>query len=204
MRWRTSVGTVLAAAKFVGGGATAASAAPANPPTVPAEPAAAPAGAPAVPAELAAALAEASRLGGWVPAPQEPFELPAGARCDFAVRVQPVVDEVRKLVLETYPDGSPKREIYTGALISEVKNLETGATSFADASGSALVVHGTDGSMTWYVVGPVLLGFRENAGSLPRGLWLVDGVFRVEFTPTFEKTITMVRGTTHDVCTDVD
>ncbi|MFK3981924.1 hypothetical protein ACI2K4_16300 [Micromonospora sp. NPDC050397] len=142
--------------------------------------------------------------GGWVPAPQEAFEMPAGARCDFAVRVRPVVDEVRKLVLAVYPDGSPRRELYTGALLNEVTNLETGVTSLADAGGSSLVEYATDGSMTWYVTGPVLLGFRENAGSLPRGLWIVDGVFRVAFTPTFDKTITMVHGTTHNVCTDVD
>lgn len=142
--------------------------------------------------------------GAWEPAPQAAFELPAGARCDFAVRVEPIVDEVRKLTLATYPDGSPKRELFTGALIDRVTNLETGATSTADASGTALVVYGTDGSMTWYVTGPVLLGFRENAGSLPKGLWIVDGQFTVEFTPTFEKTITMLHGTTHNVCTDVD
>jgi hypothetical protein len=158
-------------------------------------------------AALAAAVpapASAAATGGWVPAPQAAFEMPAGARCDFAVRVEPIVDEVRKLVLDTYPDGSPRRELYEGDLIDKVTNLETGATSTADASGTAMVEYGTDGSMTWYVTGPVLLGFRENAGSLPRGLWIVDGQFVVEFTPTFEKTITMVHGTTHNVCTDVD
>lgn len=159
--------------------------------------------APILPAAPAAADQE-RRQDGWVPAPQEAFEMPAGARCDFAVRVQPVVDEVRKLVLAVYPDGSPRREIYTGALINEVTNLETGARSTADASGTSLVEYAADGSMTWYVTGPVLLGFRENAGSLPRGLWLVDGQFRVEFSPTYDKTITMLHGTTHDVCTDVD
>ncbi|MEU1839765.1 hypothetical protein [Micromonospora chersina] len=142
--------------------------------------------------------------GAWEPAPQAAFELPAGARCDFAVRVDPIVDEVRKLTLATYPDGSPKRELFTGALIDRVTNLETGATSTADASGTSLVVYGTDGSMTWYVTGPVLLGFRENGGSLPKGLWIVDGQFTVEFTPAFAKTITMLHGTTHNVCTDVD
>ncbi|WP_343444689.1 hypothetical protein [Micromonospora schwarzwaldensis] len=150
------------------------------------------------------ASAAARAPGAWVPAPQEAFELPAGARCAFAVRVEPIVDEVRKLTLATYPDGSPKRELFTGALLDRVTNLETGATSTADASGTSLVVHGTDGSMTWYVTGPVLLGFRENAGTLPKGLWIVDGQFRVAFTPTFDKTITMLHGTTHNVCTDVD
>lgn len=141
--------------------------------------------------------------GAWAPAPQATFEVPAGARCDFAVRLEPIVDEVRKLTLWTYPDGSPKRELYQGALLEKVTNLETGATSTADASGSALIDYGTDGSMTWYVTGPVLLGFGENGGSLPKGLWIVDGEFVVEFTPTFEKTITMRHGTTHNVCTDV-
>ncbi|MGW4461750.1 hypothetical protein [Micromonospora sp. NBC_01796] len=177
MRWRLSIGAIAAALLVA---------------TVPATASAAPAG------------TGGGWPGGWVPAPQEAFEMPAGARCDFAVRVQPVVDEVRKLVLAVYPDGSPKRELYTGALINEITNLETGATSTADASGTSLVEYATDGSMTWYVTGPVLLGFRENAGSLPRGLWIVDGVFMVEFTPTFDKTITMAHGTTHDVCTDVD
>ncbi|NES31402.1 hypothetical protein GCE86_23775 [Micromonospora terminaliae] len=157
----------------------------------------------ALPGSASAASGGGSH-GAWEPDPQEAFEMPAGARCDFAVRVEPIVDEVRKLTLATYPDGSPRRELFTGALIDRVTNLETGATSTADASGTSLVVYGTDGSMTWYVTGPVLLGFRENAGSLPKGLWIVDGQFVVEFTPTFEKTITMLHGTTHNVCTDVD
>ncbi|WBB74126.1 hypothetical protein O7602_00750 [Micromonospora sp. WMMD1128] len=156
------------------------------------------------PGPASAAGSGSVRAGAWVPAPQEAFEMPAGARCEFAVRVEPIVDEVRKLTLATYPDGSPKRELFTGALIDRVTNLETGATSTADASGTSLVFYHTDGSMTWYVSGPVLLGFRENAGSLPKGLWIVDGRFRVAFTPTFDKTITMLHGTTHNVCTDVD
>src|SRR5688572_16306871 len=45
--------------------------------------------------------------GGWIPAPQVAYEQPAGARCDFAVRSEPIVDEVRKLVLDVHPDGSP-------------------------------------------------------------------------------------------------
>jgi hypothetical protein len=153
------------------------------------------------------ALAEpaSGAQGGWVPAPQAAFDLPAGARCDFAVHSEPIVDEVRKLVLATYPDGSPKRELYEGDLILEITNTETGATTRADASGTAMVEYATDGSMIWYVTGPVLLGFRENAGTLPRGLWIVDGVFIVEFSPDLvNKTITMIHGTTHNVCEDID
>jgi hypothetical protein len=142
--------------------------------------------------------------GGRVRVPQAAFDLPAGSRCDFAIHSEPVVDEVRKLVLATYPDGSPERELYMGDLILKVTNTETGAVTHADAGGTAMIEYGEDRSMTWYVTGPVLLGFAENAGTLPRGLWIVDGQFVVEFSPTFYKTITMVHGTTHNVCTDLD
>ncbi|MFR9776657.1 hypothetical protein ACL02O_11445 [Micromonospora sp. MS34] len=157
----------------------------------------------AVPAPASAASDDIAP-GAWEPAPQGGFELPAGARCDFAVQVEPTVDEVRKLTLSTYPDGSPRREIYAGDLIDRVTNLETGATSTADASGTAMIDYGTDGSMTWYVTGPVLIGFRENGGNLPKGLWIIDGQFVLQFSATGQRTLTMLHGTTHNVCTDVD
>jgi hypothetical protein len=155
-----------------------------------------------VPAPASAARGDIAP-GAWEPAPQPGFEQPAGARCAFAVRVEPIVDEVRKLTLSTYPNGSPKRELYQGALIDRVTNLETGATATVDASGHAMIDHGADGSMTWYVTGPVLIGFRENAGSLPKGVWLIDGQFDIEFATTGQRTLTMRHGTTHNVCTDV-
>lgn len=159
----------------------------------------------ATPATASASSTPSTSTSGWIRVPQQAFDLPAGARCDSAIHVEPVVDEVRKLVLATYPDGSPKREFYTGDLIMEVTNTDTGAKTLADASGSATFVYAPDGSMTWYAVGPVLLGFRENAGSLPRGLWIVDGVYIVQFSPDLiHKTITMIHGTTHNVCTDID
>lgn len=141
--------------------------------------------------------------GAWEPAPQAAFELPAGARCDFAVRSEPIVDEVRKLTVSTYPDGSPERELYQGALIGRLTNLETGASTITDASGSARIEYGTDGSMTWYVTGPVLVGFRADAGSLPKGLYIIDGEYVLRFSPTGYKTLTMRHGTVHDLCADL-
>ncbi|WP_141715141.1 hypothetical protein [Micromonospora rhizosphaerae] len=88
--------------------------------------------------------------------------------------------------------------------MTRVTNTATGASTLVDAGGSAMVEYGTDGSMTWYVTGPVLFGFGENAGTLPRGLSNIDGQFVVEFSPTFYKTLTMVNGTAYNVCTDLD
>ncbi|MEU7820512.1 hypothetical protein [Catellatospora sp. NPDC049133] len=158
----------------------------------------------AAPAQATEPAGGAGAHGGWVPAPSAAFEQPAGARCDFAIRSEPIRDEVRKLVLDTYADGKPKRELYAGDLIVRYTNLETGVFTEVDASGTAMVQYGTDGSMTYYVVGPVIFGFRADGSTLPRGMWLIDGVYTVAFTPTFQKTLTMVHGTTTNLCTLVD
>ncbi|MEV0457773.1 hypothetical protein [Catellatospora methionotrophica] len=155
----------------------------------------------AVPAQAAA---QTGGHGGWVPAPSAAFEQPAGARCDFAIRSEPIRDEVRQLVLETNADGTPKRVVYAGDLIVKFTNLATGVSAEVDASGTALVDYHTDGSMTWYVVGPVIFGFRDDGSTLPRGMWLIDGVYTLAFSPTFQKTLTMVHGTTTNLCTLVD
>jgi len=53
-------------------------------------------------------------------------------------------------------------------------------------------------------VRPVLFGFRENGGTLPRGLWIIDGVYRVVFAPTGYKTVTMLHGTTTNICPRIE
>ncbi|MGW5670452.1 hypothetical protein [Micromonospora sp. NPDC003776] len=156
----------------------------------------------AVPAPASAASDDIAP-GAWEPAPQAPFELPAGARCEFPVRMELIRDEVRKLSLSTYPDGSPERELYDGDLIGRFTNLATGTSIITDASGRSLIEYGTDGSMTWNVTGPVLVGFRENAGSLPKGLYIIDGEYTLTFSSTGVKTLTMRHGTVQDLCAAV-
>lgn len=151
----------------------------------------------------ASAAESSAAVGGWTPAPQASYDLPAGARCDFAVHTQPVVDEVRKLVLDTYPDGKPKRELYAGDLILEITNTGTGASTRADAGGTTMIDYHTDGSMTWYAVGPVMAGFRTGGGTLPRGLYIIDGVYTLDVAADGYKTVGMVHGSTRDLCADV-
>jgi hypothetical protein len=153
-----------------------------------------------MPGSAQAAPATTVTWAGWTPSPSQPYDQPAGARCDFPIHVQPIRDEVQFKVLATYPDGSSKQEIYAGALVLRITNTNTGAFYDADASGTAVIDYGTDGSMTWYVIGPVLIGFKAGGGTLPRGLWVIDGVFRLAFSPTGFKTLTMVTGHTDNVC----
>ncbi|GAA3831279.1 hypothetical protein ACFS5L_44105 [Streptomyces phyllanthi] len=141
---------------------------------------------------------------GWEPAPSAPWDVPAGVRCDFPVHGEPVVDEVVRRVLETHPDGSAKRVVYKGDLVVRVTHAGTGASYDADVSGTAVVDHRTDGSQFWSVLGPVLVGVGEGGGSLPRGLYVIDGAYTLDIDSTGYKTVTMAHGTQDDICARID
>jgi hypothetical protein len=144
---------------------------------------------------------------GWVPAPAGPFDQAAGVTCDFPLHGEPIVDEVMKKVLATYPDGSPKSEIYTGALIIRVTNTATGASVDADASGTAVIDYLPGGSFasssTWHVAGPVLVGFREGGGNLPRGMYILNGIYTLKFSDTGYKTVKFRVGGADNLCDDL-
>ena len=142
-------------------------------------------------------------LGGWEPDPAGPVDVAAGRFCAFALHLDPIVNEVRVKVVQTYPDGSPKQALADGDLIYQVTNTDTGRTVQADASGRAVFEFGTDGSVLWRVVGPVIAGLAEGSSNLARGLYTIDGVYTVEFSPTGFKTITLTHGTIHNLCDDL-
>ncbi|KDN76938.1 hypothetical protein DF19_14485 [Streptomyces olindensis] len=146
------------------------------------------------------ASASAATGPGWEPAPSAPWDVGAGARCDFPVHGEPVVDEVVRRVLGTHPDGSARHVAYQGDLVVRVTNTGTGAFYDADAGGSAVVEYGRDGSQSWTVRGPVLVGVGEGLGNLPRGLYIVDGVFTMRISPTGYKDVRLLHATTDNLC----
>jgi hypothetical protein len=143
--------------------------------------------------------ASATTPPGWEPAPSAPWDVGAGVRCDFPVHGEPVVDVVRR-VLSTHPDGSARRVAYRGDLVVRVTNTDTRASFDADVSGSAVVEYRPDGSQFWAVRGPVLVGVGAGQGSLPRGLYVVDGVYTMDIGAGGYKTVHLVHGTTDDLC----
>ncbi|MDH6228869.1 hypothetical protein M2169_005839 [Streptomyces sp. MJP52] len=150
------------------------------------------------------ASAAATPAGSWEPAPSTPWDVPAGARCDFPVHGEPMVDEVERRVLETYADGTVRRAAYAGDLVVRVTNTDTGKSYDADASGSAVVEYRPDRSQYWAVLGPVLVGVAENGGTLQRGLYIVDGVYTLDIAPTGYKTVSLAHGSTDDLCARID
>jgi hypothetical protein len=155
----------------------------------------------------ASAASASPAEGDWVPAPSAPWDQAAGVTCDFPIHGEPIVDEVKMKVLDTYPDGSSKREIYDGALIIRVTNTSTGASVDADASGTAVIDYKPGGSFaqssTWHVAGPVLVGFRQNGGNLARGLYILDGLFTLTFSDTGYKTVKFRVGGADNICDDL-
>jgi hypothetical protein len=141
--------------------------------------------------------------GGWEPDVAGPFDAPAGRFCDFAVHADPLVNEVRIKVVQTYPDGSPKQALADGDLTYRVANAETGRSVVADASARAVFEVGTDGSVLWRVVGPLVAALGEGSSNLPRGLYAIDGVYTVAFSPTGFRTVTLTHGSVHNLCADL-
>nr|WP_234320293.1 hypothetical protein [Streptomyces sp. SBT349] len=155
-------------------------------------------------APTAVAAPPAAVGDGWEPAPSAPWDMPAGARCDAPVHGEPVVDEVVRRVLDTHADGSPRTVVYRGDLVVRVTNTETGASHDADAGGAAVVEYAADGSESWSVLGPVLVGVAEGGGNLARGLYIVDGVWSLDIDASGHKTVTMTSGDRYDICSHVD
>jgi hypothetical protein len=158
------------------------------------------------PAASAAAAPNGSAppAAGWFPVPTTPEDIPAGLLCDAPTHLEAIVDHVFERILTTNPDGSPRLVQFTGPLVLRLTNNLTGVFTDVDASGSANVVTEEDGSQTWFVVGPALFGFREGHGNLPRGLYRLDGVYRVRISATRELTLTMPHGTQQNVCPLID
>jgi len=87
-------------------------------------------------------------------------------------------------------------------LVVRVTNKETGAYYDADSSGVALIDEYADGAQSWHILGPVLLGVGE--GNLPRGMWLVDGAYKLHWSADRVKTVTGAVLSKTDVCAQID
>ena len=150
----------------------------------------------------APAWAEPTGAGGWEPAPSSPVTIPAGARCSFAVKLEPIVDGVQRRVLETYPDGSVKREEFKGTLIERVTNLDSGASEDVNASGHAYVDHHVNGDVTWSWDGPVIMGFAPGHSNHAPGLFRLTGEFVVDFV-SGDRIVRRADGSERNLCTEL-
>jgi hypothetical protein len=161
----------------------------------------------AVPASAAVGNNSKPTNNDWERVPSAPFDQVAGATCDFPIHGEPIVDRVVKMVLQRYPDGSVKREMFTGALIARITNKTTGASVEVDVSGTGVVDYKPGGSFasnaTMHVQGPILLGMHEGAGNLPRGMYVTNGIYTLKISKTGYRTVTFTVGGADNICDDL-
>jgi hypothetical protein len=136
---------------------------------------------------------------GWQRAPQQSFTVPAGQLCSFTLQADTVKDQVITKVLATWPGGSPRYQVYTGAYYARFTNVETGASVTRNMSGDALVQWGQDGSANWYYAGPVGVAFFPG-GPLPEGMYVIDGVFVIDYAADGSVKMPVHEGTEENIC----
>ena len=107
---------------------------------------------------------------------QDALVTAARSTCAFDVQESVVQDAERYRTTETYPDGSPKTQVFQGTLVMSYTNTTTGATVTHDLSGTGVFEYNADGSAASLtsVHGP--FGATMPAGSTPdTGIFVLAG-----------------------------
>jgi len=125
---------------------------------------------------------------------------PAGDVCSFTLRGEPVSQDVWFKTIATYPDGSPKSQVFVGPLFYRFTNVESGASSVEDLSGDAVINTGPDGTQTWYVIGPFSVGFHAGNPYRAPGELVLDGATKLILHPGRVAEVAAHHGPTTDVC----
>ncbi|WP_151082002.1 hypothetical protein [Nocardioides cynanchi] len=146
-------------------------------------------------AVLAAAPAGAATQ--WTDYRSSDFTLAAGAVCSFPLQGHVVADQERYRPTETYPDGSPRVQEFTGRLVVEYTNLDTGASVTRNLTGRSDFEYLPDGSFTLTDVGGHFAVGLHPGDSPSTGFYVVNGVgSTVSFAADGHRTLTVSDGST--------
>ncbi|GAA5146375.1 hypothetical protein GCM10023340_17200 [Nocardioides marinquilinus] len=150
---------------------------------------------------LQAAASPAARPapGGWERYPAADFVSPRGDLCDFRLRSQVRFDQVYARTTETFANGDPRTQQFSGPLVVSLQNAATGRRLQRDLSGRAVAHYRRDGSFTYVISGPVAVGFHRGDG-LPRGYYVLHGRHVVRFAADGRRTIVADHGTEENLC----
>lgn len=154
---------------------------------------------------LAAALtATAAPAGaspaGWQRYEYGPFTEPAGTACAFTLTGDPVRQDVRYLTTDTYPNGDPEDQFWTGPLYIRYTNESNGKAMVGNLSGSAVIHYDPDGTQHWYVIGPFGATFHTGNPYHAAGEYILGGVTDMILHGGTVAQIAFHRGPSTDVC----
>ena len=148
--------------------------------------------------------APASADSPWTSYRESEFVVSAArSTCGFDVRITPLQDAEEYRTTSTWPDGSPRTQVFRGTLIESYTNLTTGSSVVEDLSGTAVFAYREDGSALSLTSVHGSFGATMPPGSTPdTGLYVLGGHgTSVTFNTDGTKTFTLgPNGTALDVC----
>jgi hypothetical protein len=135
---------------------------------------------------------------GWVPTETPSFTVPAGAACPFELHGEVVYDHEFTRVVETFPDGSPKVQEFRGALGVVYTNVETGASTRRDGSGTLRATRDGNGGTEFLFAGDGIAPIF--AGSPSPGIYVVSGRTVLFAHPDGTREFGEIDGTVENMC----
>ncbi|TPG14846.1 hypothetical protein [Pedococcus bigeumensis] len=144
----------------------------------------------------------------WTPYEQQDALVPAArSTCAFDVQESVVEDAERYRTTATYPDGSPKTQVFQGTLVMSYTNTTTGTTVTHDLSGTGVFEYNADGSPASLTSTHGPFGATMPAGSTPdTGIFVLSGhgasvTFNADGTRSYQ---VGPSGSVIDVCAELD
>ncbi len=157
----------------------------------------------------AAALVATVASAASAESPWTPYRTPEvvvsaeRSTCGFDVRITPLEDDERYRTTSSYPDGSPRTQLFKGTLVERYTNLETGESVVRDLSASAVFAYAPDGSPASLTAVHGAFGATMPPGSTPdTGLYVISGHdSAVTFASDGSRSFSLgPNGTAEDLC----
>ncbi len=123
--------------------------------------------------------------------------------CGFDVRITPVEDAEEYRTTSTWPDGSPRTQLFRGTLVERYTNLTSGESVVRDLSATAVFAYREDGTPESLTSVHGAFGTTMPPGSTPdTGLYVLGGHgTEVTFEPDGTRTFSLGHhASAEDVC----
>lgn len=146
-------------------------------------------------------VATPAHASPWTAYHSEDFTIPAGQSCSFELAGHVVADQERYRTTETYPDGSPRLQQFTGRLVVEFTNVATGASVTRNLTGRGDFEYLPDGGFTLTDMGGHFgVGLHPGDDPAP-GYYVVGGKgWQVRVDADGHRTLTAGHGTIENIC----
>ncbi len=151
---------------------------------------------------VAPATAGEDNPSPWTPYTGGDSVTAAGEVCAFAVSSEVLSDKERYRTTETFPDGSPRYQEWTGQLIVRFTNLDSGNSVDRNLTGRGDFEYFPDGSWTLTDVGGHFAARLFTGASDPEAGWFVvtGSGYTVHADATGNRTLTDGHGTVENLC----